>query len=69
MSFEETNVAYIPLFAAYYPGENLPVADSDLSPIRKTFAREHGIEYCWDLWSRETRDANPAVTEKAPVSR
>lgn len=71
MSFDETDLAHANLFAAYYPGHNISVEDSDVSMSRKQFARQAKIPDTWGLWCAESQrshsdtDPHPAVSQCA----
>ncbi|OAG41005.1 hypothetical protein AYO21_04847 [Fonsecaea monophora] len=65
-SFEQINPSSLPLFAAYYPGDDDFVENSDVSPVRKQFAREAGILSTWGLFCEEARLLNPAEAGRPP---
>jgi hypothetical protein len=71
MSFDETDLAHSNLFAAYYPGHNISVEDSDVSISRKQLARQANIPDTWGLWCAESQhslsdtDPHPAVSQCA----
>ena len=71
MSFDETDLAHSNLFAAYYPGHNMSVEDSDVSISRKQLARQANIPDTWGLWCAESQyshsntDPRPAVSQHA----
>lgn len=71
MPFDETDLAHSTLFAAYYPGHNVSVEDSDVSVARKQLARKANIPDTWGLWCVESQrsysdtDPPPAVIQCA----
>lgn len=66
--FKETNQANMPLFAVYYPGDNMNVESSDLSPIRKEFAKQASIRDTWGLWSAESQNLHTRAEQGPAVS-
>lgn len=71
LSFDETDLAHSTLFAAYYPGHNVSVEDSDVSVARKQLAQQAHIPDTWGLWCVESQhsysetDPPPAVSQCA----
>ncbi|KIW30503.1 uncharacterized protein PV07_06245 [Cladophialophora immunda] len=63
-SSKETDVSYLRLFAAYYPGSDPTVEASDFSPERKQFAKDANIAGAWRLLCDEGRKLNPGATKK-----
>lgn len=72
--FKETDQAHMHLFAAYYPGDNVNVEHTDLSPVRKELAKANSLGHTWDLWSVERSgvcpdtSSNPVVSQRTSLS-
>jgi hypothetical protein len=69
MSFDETDLAHANLFAAYYPGPNVSVEDSDVSDARKQLAQQANIRDTWGLWCAERQCAQSNTDPSPTVSR
>lgn len=67
--FKETDLAHTPLFAVYYPGHNMSVEASDVSPSRKEFAKHANIGDTWGLWCAEGQNFNSGAAHGPAVGQ